>query len=380
MKRKVVLVLCALLITMTSCGKASQDSTGCQCSCSGCSQCVQQTNQGIIIEDASQVLGLIPESQSAEDEVTESLVVETETAETVASETQMTQVELPTVEAVQEQTDVKDLTEGEKEARRQLIQQLAQQRELLYELPNSIDKMNQIAQIDTMIIENNVYDFSEKNFSFIGDSITEGVGGKSAEDGSKISYVNYVQEYLEIGEIMKHGMAGRMFADYGGAAYSMGKQKDNLLYPLSDATVIFLGVNDYLTGQQDKRYGEQNADSYSDAGYCGAVRATMKTIKNNFSNQDIFFVLVYDVDRAVESTYTDVSYSPSLEEFLDIQKTYANHFGFNIIDIYSTGVMDLTDAAIEATYTADGLHPNDSGYQLLAQHIAAELVLYYSNK
>lgn len=389
MKKRLLLVLCSLTVVMTSCGKVSQDSiAGCECSSNGCSccRCVQQTDSDVVIEDANKVLGLAPEENTIpekpdvtiENEKQESTAIENMTAET--AETQTIEETQQPVESVEEQNTIKELTEGEREARKQFVLQLAQQRESLYALPNSVDKMNQIAKIDTMIIENNPYDFSEKCISFVGDSITEGVSGKIDADGNRISYVDYVQEYLNVGEVLNRGMAGRMFSDYGGVDYSLSKKLDSVLYPISNATVVFLGVNDYLSEQQDKRYGEQNIDSYSDAGYCGALRATMKYLKNNFANQDIFFVLVYNVDRDVNATYTDATLSPSLQEFMNIQKSYAEHFGFHVIDIYSTGILDLSDPVIESTYTADELHPNDSGNIALAQHIAAELILYYSQK
>ncbi|MBE5875492.1 MAG: hypothetical protein E7290_01240 [Lachnospiraceae bacterium] len=384
MRIRILALMCVIVLVMTACGKESQEGTGCRCCSNGCS-CCRCAEQTIVIEDANKVLGLTTEETKPIEGMTPATVTdESESTEVMSEVQESTSEEEPevatTVEQIQEPVEVKDLTEGEKEARRQFVQQLAQQRETLYALPNSVDKMNQIAQIDTMIIQNNPYDFSEKHISFIGDSITESVGGKIDENGKRISYVDYVQDYLNIGEVLNRGSAGRMYTVYGGEDYSFVKKLDSTLYALSDATVIFLGVNDYLSEQQDKRYGEQNVDSYSDAGYCGALRATMKYLKNNFADRDIFFVLVYNVDRNVNATYTDATPAPTLKEFMDIQKAYAEHYGFHVIDIYSTGIMDLSDAAIEATYTADGLHPNDSGNVALAQHIAAELVLYYSQK
>ncbi len=388
--KKLVLVLALLIVVvmacvMTSFGKVSQENT-CQCSnnCCSCCKCGRQTE--VDVEDANEVLGLKQESviirdnaETIEEGMSENIGAETQTSEVQEAETTTEEISIEYL--VEEPSkEIKDLTEGEKEARRQLLQQLAQQRELLYALPNSLDKMNQIMQIDAMMIENSVYDFSDKHMSFIGDSITEAVCGAIDEEGNRISYTNYVQDYLNIGETLNRGMAGRMFSTYGNEEYSLVKKLESALYVASDATVIFLGVNDYLAEQQDKRYGEQNVDSYSDAGYCGALRATMKYLKNNFGNQDIFFVLVYDVDRDVNATYSDATPSPSLKEFMDIQKSYAEHFGFHVIDIYSTGIMDLSVGEIEANYTADGLHPNDAGNVILAQHIAAELALYYSNK
>ncbi len=388
MKQRIILLLCALGLGITACGSTNRgcqcDTSGCLCDASGCQccRCGQQSDEQIQIEDAEKVLGLISESTSEvqvdENVMGESKEIQTEvmlqTEQESMTEEEVTTYEEPVVESV----DVSQLTEGEKEARRQLIQQLKEQRELLYELPNSVDKTNKIVQIDAMIVQNNIYDMSNQFVSFIGDSITEGVCGNISEDGSRISYVNYVQEYLNIGEILNRGMAGRMYSEYGGIEFSLGKNLDQIIYPLADTTIIFLGANDYLTNQVDKRYGEQEPDSYSDAGYCGAVRSTMKYMKRYFEGKNVFFVLVYNVDKEVSATYSDAVLTPGLEEMLAMQKSYAEYYGFPVIDLYSTGFMDLSDAATEAAYTADGLHPNDAGNQILAQHIAAELAIYFS--
>ena len=389
MKKKFLLMLCAVSVFMTSCGKVSTGNTGCQCSSNGCSccQCANQENQQVVIEDANKVLGLAPEQTDVKEDLTMSegstatiTDIEIESTGEGILETQTIPDETIPSETVVEVKDVKDLTEGEKEARRQLLKQLDEQRMLLYALPNSIEKMEKIAKIEELMIQNRTYDFSEKNICFVGDSITEAVCGDIAEDGSRISYLNHMQTYMDIGEVMNRGRAGWMYSNYGTTEYSLAYNLDSVLYLFSDATVLFLGVNDYLVEAQDKRYGELDLNAVSTAGYCGAVRGTMKYLQKYYGEQDIFVVLGYNPGREVNSTYTDIEPAPTLADYLDVQRSYAESLGFHVIDIYSTGIMDLSVEEIKSTYTADGLHPNDKGNVILAKHIAAEMVLYYSTR
>ena len=146
-----------------------------------------------------------------------------------------------------------------------------------------------------------------------------------------------------------------------------------------DISVIYLGINDYLTNRENKRYGDMNAVE-STAGYIGSVRYALKQLKANYPNQDIFFVTAYDVAKTSNSTYSDVAGSPQLDEYMEVLRTLVKEYGYHLIEIYDTGFMDCSDAATSGIYTADGLHPNDNGNHILGEHIAAELSLYYSQK
>ncbi len=376
MRRRIMLVLFALVMSLTACGKTEQS---CRCSQNRCACCQCGGTTEIQIEDANQILGLMPEILAQESSPSD-VGLENITESTVEIPQEQPDLSKPITQPQITVPEISQLTEGEKQARRELMSQLDLQREALYALPNSIEKTNQIAQIDALIIENNAYDFSNVVVNFIGDSITEGVGGDTAEDGTTISYVNYVKEYLNIGEVLNRGKAGRMFSNYGNAEYSFAQDVNNIVYPLSNVTVVFLGCNDFLSEGTDKRFGEQNLDSYSTAGYCGAIRQILTTFENYLGEQEIFFVITYNVDREINATYSDLNYIPTQADFMSILKSYTEAKGYHVIDLYNTGFFDLADSVTKTAYTADGLHPNNSGYMVLAQHIAAEIALAMSNK
>ena len=66
------------------------------------------------------------------------------------------------------------------------------------------------------------------------------------------------------------------------------------------------------------------------------------------------------------------------KELADIIKLLAKEHGLPVIDLYNSNILDSHDAAVIFNYIPDGVHGNAQGYQVLAEHIAAELIGLYS--
>jgi lysophospholipase L1-like esterase len=316
------------------------------------------------------------ESISMEIESTEANLAANETAQ-IYEQTQIQTESETESETERELSEIEKLTPGELEARRIQQAKFEEARATLYGLPNTKDKTIKINQMDRQILANNSYDFSKKNIVFIGDSITEGILGNVTSEGKYISYPDYVQSYLHFNRYLNHGKGGRMFSDYGGEDYSITESFGNVTNVDSDIIVVFAGVNDYLSTPDNKRFGDIN-DKLSTAGYCGAVRSFMKQLKQYYGDKDVFFVTMYNVDDKVVSNYSDITTQPTLEDYIDVQRTLCDEYGFNIIELYDIGFMDCTDKQTASYYLKDSLHPNDYGNIALGEHIGAELSLYFS--
>lgn len=310
---------------------------------------------------------------------------ETEPAET-AAETEPSAETAEASEAAEQQTasetqtqpeEKKELTEEEIATRKQLQQVYVNERNEVYSWPNSSDKTWKIFELDVKILENAYYSFDDMEVVFIGDSITEGVGGILDDKGEKISYVNYVDEALDFKSVLNHGKAGRTVTNYGDKELSMDANIDNLISLDADTVVILIGVNDYLYYSQEKRFGA--LDSGSTAGYCGALQSFVKAVERNYPDKDYFFVTTYQLLSTDASTYTDYEGAPSFNDYMQVQRTLAERYGYHMIDIYNTGFMSTQDPVTTANVVPDGIHPNDAGYKMLGTHIAAELLLYYES-
>ncbi len=341
------------------------------CRCTDCICCENATDNAGADEQAYAV-------ESSKETQEESIVIE----ETAADE-ENTQTETETDKETEiEQSDMNEiqkLTEGEKAARREQQENFDEARQLLYTIADSKDKTSKINQMDRQILKNNAYDFSDKQIVFIGDSITEGAMDLFDKNGNKITYVTYTDSYLHFKKALNHAHGGSMYAEYGGADLSLSANFGNITNVDSDIIVVFAGINDYLTEVPDKRFGNLY-DDVSTAGFCGAVRNFMNQLERYYSDRDIFFVTMYGVPRTSYTSYSDYNGQPTLKDYMDAERQLAIEYGFNIIDLYGTGVMDCNDQESQEFYLMDGLHPNNNGNVVLGEHIAAELSLYFGRK
>ena len=378
MKKKIVaLILTGCMLTATACGKDTAQTSGSNCpnNC-GCTDCVccNTAQDSVTTVDASDILE--PESSEQSQTAQEITTEQTTEQNTVMTEETEVQTESQTAEHPNEAAS---LTDAERAARKQQQEEFAQARELLYSLPNSKDKTTKINQMDKQILANNSYDFSKLNAVFIGDSITEGITAAVDQNGNRVSYVTYTNSYLHFQNVLNHGKGGRMFADYGGEELSLNSNFGNITNVDSNVIIVFAGVNDYLSAPANKRFGDVN-DKISTAGYCGAVRAFMSQLQRYYSNNEIFFVTMYNISKTSNCTYSDVTGQLTLNDYMEVQRKLAKEFGFHVIDLYQQGFMDCSTKECSDYYLDDGLHPKDNGNIVLGEHIAAELSLYYSQK
>ena len=379
-KKYVVMMLTVGMLALSACNREESTvaQSGCICACDACKNCSYKAEEGtsqIVVEDAEDIF-VSSSSEIVETTSQETLQTEASTAMEIQTTEEVTQEQISEQQPVVEKT-VAELTEGEKEARRQLQINLLSAREQAYAMENSLEKTQKINEIDKQILANNAYDFSGKTIQFLGDSITEGITASKDEEGNYISYVNYANDHLKFGKCMNNGKAGRMFSDYAGPELSFSLEMGNMFNNSADIAVVFLGVNDYLTARENKRYGDYYATE-STAGYIGSVRYAIRQLKESYPNQEVFFVTMYNISKTANSTYTDVAGSPGLTDYQDMLRTIVNDYGYHLIELYDIGFMDCTDMATSYRYTADGLHPSDEGYRILGEHIAAELSIYYT--
>lgn len=368
-KWKYVIGLLGLAGMMTACGK-EEVKTPVDVVIE--STTIEETTESVEIktEEAQSEVTSTVEENSVEETTEEMSEVETET------ETEQTP------EEVKESAlnDFMKLTEGDLEARREQQRNFQEAREMLYTLENSIDKTLKINQMDRQILANNAYPFFDKTIVFIGDSITEGVGAAfDTIHDNTLSYAVYAGDALHAKRAINNGKGGRMFSDYGGDELSLVKNYDNVINNGSDIIVVFAGANDYFTAVDQKRFGDIN-NTMSTAGYCGAARYFFNALKRDFPDRTVFVVLMYDFGGDVKCNYSDITYNPTLNDYLDVQRKLAKECGFQIIDLYEQGFMDCTTEEAKDYFLDDFVHPKDMGSIMLGEHVAAEISYYFSQK
>ena len=252
------------------------------------------------------------------------------------------------------------------------------ERKEVYGWENSYEKTLKINELDKLILGAADCSFPNIRVTFVGDSITEGIGGNTDGSGKYISYVNYVQDALRFGMVLNNGKGGRMIADYtGDRSYAIAMDQDQLFNVNSQIIVMYAGLNDYLTTLEKKDFGTLDAGSTS--GYCGQLQSLMNYLGEYYISTDFFIVTAYPASATDESTEV-VGFAggrPGLNDYMEQQRILASRNGFHIIELYNIGFMDANDPQVAANLMSDSIHPNDAGYQVLGDHIAAEILLYY---
>ena len=258
----------------------------------------------------------------------------------------------------------------------ELLRAYVQERNLVYIWENSYEKTLKINELDKKILETAGCAFPGVKINFIGDSITEGTGGNQDADGRQISYVNYVQAALQFEEVCNHGRVGATITGYNNNYdLAIGAHEDELFVRDSEITVLYVGLNDFLAEAEVKNYGV--LDNGTTGGYCGQLQKIANSLRTKYPNTLFFFVTAYQTPwKSGTTNYTNFNGIPTLDDYMNPIRIMAQQNGYPVIDLYSTGFMDTHDANTAANFLADEIHPNDAGYRILGEHIAAEILLY----
>lgn len=349
---------------------------------------LRQTQQVESVVDVSEVIN--SEDAVAENPV-EDLTVENQqqaSSEAVTLE-QTTQTEPENQEATNEEPQTETpaeetappqpvvLTDEEVQKRKEQQLEIKAARDFLFKEARTLENTQKINTFNKMLISTNTYDFSWENILFVGDSITAGVGSTPDELGRLVGYPSYVTKYFCFQNAWNNGVGGWLYSDFAGSEYSIASNIDIKTNNSANIMIFFAGINDYISKVDNKRFGTY-AGGHATAGYCGQLSYLMDYLQRYFSDQEIFFVLMYPVNAVSGGRYVDPENEHSLKEYLEAQRVLAEAHGFHVIDMYTTGVLDGTVPEISAKYLSDALHPNDAGYQLIADYIAAELAFYYT--
>ena len=202
---------------------------------------------------------------------------------------------------------------------------------------------------------------------FIGDSITEGIGASSVEK----NYVSLVKKILNC-ETVNYGISGTRIARQNKISYPHSFDMDfNFRLPFVaddlDYLFVFGGTNDY--GHGDARFGETEEKDVSS--FCGAVNILIDGLLKKYPKEKIIFILpLQRFDTAPNPTT-----GKCLEDYVKALKTIVKNHGVDYLDFYN-GLFPKPNTNLNSEFFADGLHPNDNGYQIIAEKISE----YIKNK
>lgn len=217
-----------------------------------------------------------------------------------------------------------------------------------------------------------------KIIDFLGDSITEGVG---VEDCANNRYDNVIKRKCGLKAVYNYGISGTRFAHqrkpseiprfdlcFCGRAYDLN--------PEADIIVVYGGINDYMHG--DAPFGSE--EDTTPETFCGAVYFLMTFLKAQYPGKTIVFMtpahshFEVDYDETAPSLYPDkYPDAKPVTAYVERIKQVGAQQGVAVLDLYNTLPIDPNKPEESQAYTADGLHFNDAGHNILADLLIAFL-------
>lgn len=245
-----------------------------------------------------------------------------------------------------------------------------------YDMPSLPEIISMFAPIQESILNG-------KKISFLGDSITEGVG---ASPSSK----RYSSVLCALSGALENnlGLAGSALATnaYNRAdstRFAARATAENLSG--SDLIIIFGGTNDFsydtkaigdLFSEQsitpNGRIGDKVLGAIADTDtFAGALHDLINLVRTNCPNVPI--LLVTPLNRGNFSATTPNSKQCNvngdyLKDFTRAIKEIGAFYSIPVLDM-SKSELDFSDATIASTYSADNLHPNNAGHEIIAKLI-----------
>ena len=233
----------------------------------------------------------------------------------------------------------------------------------------SLEETLEVNQADRECLAESTLDFSGKKIACLGDSITAASNLDNLEDYQQYSYPARLKELLGAEEVTNLGIGGSSIGRYWADAFVDRYQE---IPEDTDIILVMGGTNDGFCVSETEFGSLEQREART---FCGDLDELMRGIKENYPDATVFFAtplpnILHDYLRS------ERSYLLLQKDFADVILTLADEYGFQVVDLYNSNILDSHDANIVEEYMPDGVHCNPQGYQILAEHFAAEIVRY----
>ena len=206
-----------------------------------------------------------------------------------------------------------------------------------------------------------------KKIIFLGDSITEGCGTSSQER----VYHGILKERYGLREIKNYGEGGTRVARQTEIT-SLVRDRDFILRARdmdkdADVVVVFGGTNDYGHGQAPLG-SIDNLDMHT---FYGALHTLIRNLINDYVDKQIVFMTpLHRHNEYGQGTWKpDGVEQRPLCDYVKAVKDVCEYYSVPVLDLYSCGELCGNTPVWYKEYMPDGLHPNDKGYEIIANKL-----------
>ena len=241
------------------------------------------------------------------------------------------------------------------------------------QLRTSLEETLEVNQADRERIAENKTDFSGVRIACLGDSITAAANLEGEEGYQQYAYPARLKELLGAEEVYNLGIGGSSIGRYWADAYVDRYQE---IPEDTDIIIVMGGTNDAFCAS-DKEFGNLEERKYRT--FCGDLNELMKGIKEKYPDTEVFFATPLP-NVLQDYLMKERDYLLPQQKYVDVIKTLAKEYDYDVIDLYNSNILDSHDANVVADYIPDGVHGNHEGYQIIAEHFAYELVQHYEEE
>ena len=206
---------------------------------------------------------------------------------------------------------------------------------------------------------------------FVGDSITYGTGTNK-------TYHSYIKDADVFQSVQAMGVGGSCIStqsDYGTGNSPLINRYTSI--PDADLIVIFMGTNDY---GHETPLG--TIDDTTDVSFYGALNVIIPGIQEQHPDSQLVFVTPlhrygFGTSKILGTQFTYDSVANgrgyTLADYVNAVKVVCESYSVPVIDLFEQYPIDPSNSTDRAEYMPDGLHPNATGHELIAELIQQNL-------
>lgn len=199
----------------------------------------------------------------------------------------------------------------------------------------------------------------------LGDSITWYDGQNSLKDGTPVvGYASYLRGIFK--EVDNYGVSGASIAYHKESKYEdVVETVEKVDFSNYGFCTLAAGANDVI--YQFSPLGELTNGNYDKTTFYGAYQYIIEKILKQNPNIQLMMVTPLKAKKTSQPGYKN-KLGYTMKDFVEAVKKIAEHYSIPILDFYSiSGFNPLTFD----TYTIDGLHPSNKGFQQLSLKMVA---------
>lgn len=236
------------------------------------------------------------------------------------------------------------------------------------EICASYENTMKINRQDKKIIADSEVDFSDCKITCLGDSITAASNLDTIENYQSMSYPSQLGEILGAEEVVNLGIGGSSIGRYWENAFVDRYQE---IPEDTDVILVMGGTNDGFCASEKELGSLEKREKDT---FTGDLDELLLGLQKDYPDAQIVLItplpnVLHDLLRKSRD------YLLPQSAFVRVMKQLGEEHGIPVIDLYNSNFLDTHDAAVIHALMPDGVHGNETGYRMLAQHIAAQLIL-----